>query len=461
MKLNRRHFIQKASVLTLGFMGLSRQAAKAQDHSNQVDLYGDLVPDPDGIMDLPRGFSYQILSRTGDFMSDNLRIPGAPDGMAAFSLRSDRAVLVRNHELSPGNSMNSPYGVRNELEYLVDRSLMYDAREEGAPPHIGGTTNLVYNFQTRQVERQFLSLAGTARNCAGGPTPWRTWITCEETVDKAGNGNLKDHGYNFEVPASARRRLYDPIPLKAMGRFNHEAVAVHPETSVVYQTEDCHDGLIYRYVPVTPGKLANGGRLEALVIQGQPARDTRNWDGDKLEKLPAGQKFKVEWIPLTNVESPEDDLRYRGAESGAAVFARGEGMWYGNGEVYFACTNGGANMSGQIFRYIPSPYEATPREKEFPATLELFIEPNDKSLVEFCDNLTITPWGDLILAEDGPEEQFLRMVTPEGKTYTLARNAMNGSEFTGPCMAPNHPTLFVNIQNPGLTLAITGPWSTR
>ena len=108
----------------------------------------------------------------------------------------------------------------------------------GELPCLGGTTTLVYDTRTQTLEKHFLSLIGTIRNCAGGLTPWNTWITCEETMQKAEGTYDADHGYNFEVPASADIGLADPIPLKAMGRFNHEAVAVDPKTGIVYETED-------------------------------------------------------------------------------------------------------------------------------------------------------------------------------------------------------------------------------
>jgi secreted PhoX family phosphatase len=166
----------------------------------------------------------------------------------------------------------------------------------------------------------------------------------------------------------------------------------------------------------------------------------------------------VTWIDLDDVESPEDDLRFRGFASGAARFARGEGMWYGRGAIYFACTNGGSEKKGQIWKYTPSPDEGKPEESREPGRLELFVEPNDGTLVENADNLTMAPWGDLIVCEDGSEQQFLVGVTPEGEIYKFARNAMNTSELAGATYSPDGSTLFVNIQSPGITLAITGPW---
>ena len=151
------------------------------------------------------------------------------------------------------------------------------------------------------------------------------------------------------------------------------------------------------------------------------------------------------------------DLRYRGFEQGAARFARGEGMWHGENEVFFACTNGGEIGAGQIFRYVPSPYEGTEREKNTPATLELFLESNDTDLLKSCDNLTIAPWGDLVICEDDPHP-FIVGVTRQGELYKLGENVGFPSEFAGGVFSPSGKTYFVNIQDAGLTLAITGPW---
>jgi len=155
-------------------------------------------------------------------------------------------------------------------------------------------------------------------------------------------------------------------------------------------------------------------------------------------------------------------LRYRGFEKGAARFARGEGMWaaiHGRSDaIYFACTTGGANRKGQIWRYFPSKYEGTADENRSPGMLELFAEPNDVNIVDVADNLTMAPWGDLVLCEDGANEQRLIGLTPRGEFYVLGRNAFNNSELAGACFSPDGSTLFVNIYSPGHTIAITGPW---
>jgi len=466
--LSRRHFLRNSGAVALGFIGLRNfidHGALAQTAAPAVSPlassgYGPLIPDPNRIFDLPRGFSCRVISRAGETMDDGFLVPGAADGMAAFPGPNGRTILVRNHELDPASG-GGPFGVKNALLPRIDRAKLYDAGK-GMTPGPGGTTTLVYDGKRGVLEKHFLSLAGTHRNCAGGPTPWNSWVSCEETLVRAHETIEQDHGYNFEVPVSATPSLANPIPLKAMGRFNHEAIAVDPKTGIVYQTEDRGDGLLYRFIPNRYGKLAEGGRLQALVVKGARSLDTRNWD------LPAavqvGQSLDVEWLDMDNVEAPDDDLRLRGFNAGAARFSRGEGMWFGRGEVYFACTDGGNNRKGQIWRYRPSINEGRPGEAAAPGRLELFAEPNDGNLVENADNLTIAPWGDLIVCEDGAAEQYLVGVTPQGKFYRLGRNAFNNAELAGVTFGPTTAagtTLFVNIYNPGMTVAITGPWQRR
>lgn len=471
MKRTRRNFLQSAGMTAAGFLGLqkhleltantadaSKKPKVSQPYQSQETKYGDLVADPKRLLDLPEGFSYTVLSVTGDTMSDGLKTPGAPDGMAAFATKDDKVILVRNHELSDNQTFEGPYGIVNEKLCDVDLKKLYDPGH-GKRPQLGGTTNVLYDPKTQQVEKQFLSLAGTERNCAGGPTPWGTWITCEETVSKSGEHREFHHGYNFEVPATGEIGLVDPVPLKDMGRFNHEAVAVDPASGIVYQTEDRDDGLITRFIPNEPENLKAGGKLQALVVKGQTSCDTRNWPDKGEARFPVEESVDVEWMDLEDTENPEDKLRQNAYKAGAAIFARGEGMWYGNNRIYFACTSGGIAKSGQIFIYEPSPYEGTQKETEKPGKLMLYLEPNNTRLLEYGDNLTVAPWGDVVLCEDGAKEQYLRGITPTGKIYTLARSSYVGnSELCGVTFAPNHATLFVNIQRPGITLAITGPW---
>ena len=138
---------------------------------------------------------------------------------------------------------------------------------------------------------------------------------------------------------------------KPMGRMNHEAVCCDPRTGIIYLTEDRSDGCIYRYIPNVKEKLIEGGKLQALVMKGLPKHDMRNWPDQANDPVQMDKLYQCEWIDLEDVESPDDTLRFQAQEKGAAIFARGEGIWFDNGEFYVACTNGGPNLKGQIFRY--------------------------------------------------------------------------------------------------------------
>ena len=389
-------------------------------------------------------------------MSDGLLHPDKPDGMATFRGPNGRIALVRNHELMPTNM--SAFGEKYERLKRVNKKKLYDLRRGNLPCN-GGTTTLIINEDTLEVEKSWLSLGGTIRNCAGGPTPWGSWITCEEIVVPATNSYEQGHGYNFEVPVTHEPLLHKAVALKDMGQFNHEAVCVDPKTGIVYQTEDREDGLIYRFLPHQPGELAKGGRLQVLALVEKGLNSTRNWriDGNRF---PVSKKMNVRWIELHRVSDlDDDDLRVRGFAKGAAIFARGEGMWFGNGEVYFACTSGGATRTGQIFRYVPSPYEGTKQEKSQPGQLELYLEPNNTQLLRYCDNLTVAPWGDVVFCEDNERPRAVG-ITCDGNFYHIAENIRYKSEFAGGVFSPSGKTYFVNIQHAGLTLAIQGPWRT-
>ncbi|MGF1479720.1 MAG: alkaline phosphatase PhoX [Cyanophyceae cyanobacterium] len=395
---------------------------------------------------LPQGFQYTAFSVRGTPMSDGGLVPGDHDGMAAFAGPRNTTVLVRNHELSPDE---------REFAVNVPNRFRYD------PLAAGGTTTLIVG-PNRRLVRDFPSLAGTYRNCAGGPTPWGTWISCEENTSTPAENQLiddpqnagnripdpnnvsKSHGFNFEV--NPRAGLVVPEPLVAMGRFNHEAICVDPDTGIVYQTEDRNDSNFYRFRPNQPGKanqpanLRAGGVLEALRIKGMPRVETR-------AGFPIGKPMPVEWVRIEDVNPAEDTVRLEGLSKGAAVFTRGEGIAFGNGEVYFCCTDGGERELGQVWRYNPTA-----------ETIELFVEPNDPELLDGPDNVVVTPFGDLIVCEDGDGTQFLVGITQQGQLYDFARNLINDREFAGACFSPDGQTLFVNIQDPGITYAIWGPF---
>jgi len=453
---DRRHFVFGATAgVSAGFLGL-RSVLQAEATAGPMGSNSGLIEDPAGILSLPPGFSYRLVASQGEEMADGLLRPGLPDGMATFSAPDGRVILICNHELSVKHPHLGPFGKDGERIAKVDPKSVANRSSKGVPFN-GGTTTGLWNPTTGKLESQFMSLIGTDRNCAGGTTPWGSWITCEEPENLTGRGR-RGLGYNYEVPAKANGKAAAPHPLKAMGRFRHEAVAVDPKTGVVYETEDRDDGIFYRFLPEKPGDLTKGGQLQALRILDQPSMDLRNWKGNK-EGLHVGSGVDVEWVDIENVESPKDDLRHQGFEEhGAARFARAEGCLVGEDGIYFICTSGGKERLGQIWRYRPSPDEGKPGESKKPGRLELFLEPNNREILRNGDNIAIAPWGDLVICEDAGLGSRVLGVTPEGRVYTIAANDFFKSEFAGACFAPNHPTLFVNIQFKGTTYAITGPW---
>jgi uncharacterized protein len=428
--------------VTAAFLGL--RSSLVPPAPGMSRRYGRLRREPRGLLHLPEGFTCTPISRAGETMDDGLLVPAAHDGMGAFAGPDGRTILVRNHELDGRLLRSGAFGATLNLLSRVPPGKLYDAGG-GRVPGPGGTTTLVFDTGAQRLERHFLSLAGTWRNCAGGPTPWGSWLTCEETILAKGGPVEQDHGYVFEVPATSTPGLADPVPLRAMGRFNHEAAAVEPGSGAVLLTEDRIDGLLYRFLPATPGRLRDGGRLQALAIQGRPSASTANVVRDR--RIAVGERLPVDWIDLEEVEAPLDDLRLRGLAKGAATFSRNEGIWTGADGIYVCSSTGGRRQLGQIWRYRAG-------------ILELFCEPENGDLLENGDNLTIAPWGDLFLCEDGPGWQRIVAVTPGGELYTFAENVLNTSELAGGCFSPDGSTFFFNIQRPGLTLAVTGPWKT-
>ena len=489
MPLSRRQFLRRGTAAGAALMIPSTLELLFARVASGADLkaegYGPLAPDPEGLLDLPAGFHYRAFSMAMSGRTDDARfsgrlsngdlVPSSHDGMAAFAGPEGVTILVRNHEIEPDESPP----VRAAPEHLYD------------PIAPGGTTTLWVGAD-RQLQRSFVSLAGTLRNCAGGRTPWGSWVSCEESSWTPGALDASDadrhpsvskrHGYVFEVDAHAEGPVA-PTPIVPMGRFRHEALAVDPATGFVYLTEDRPDGLLYRYRPsvVTSGTkqpgdmgvgdLAKGGTLEALRVFGRPQLKTQNWP-DSTPGLQRGDTVKVEWVRIPNIDpdvdmerDPTDPIadplqraertapastRAQGFALGCAQFARHEGITYHRGSVYVCATNGGNAKLGQVWRL-------DLRHDQ----LSLIVEPNDQALLDGPDNITPMPNGDLLICEDGKGENFLVGVTARGRLYHLARNAFNTREFAGACFSPDGRTLFVNMQDPGVTYAIWGPWERR
>jgi secreted PhoX family phosphatase len=401
--------------------------------------YGELLSIPsentgETLLALPPGFRYNVFGRTGDRMTDGRPTPAMHDGMAAFG-HEGQIRLIRNHENHP---------------HTPEQARCIGAPERSFDPRgPGGTTTLVVDPESRLLIAHWVSLSGTVRNCAGGPTPWHSWITCEESVMGTRGGLDQPHGYCFDVPVTAAGEA-DPIPLRAMGRFVHEAVAVDPDTGIVYETEDATSAGFYRFIPSTSSRLAEGGRLEMLGIEGHPGFDTRTG-------LRVGQQLQARWIAIeqpdpADAEQNGSAVYQEGFEKGGAVFGRLEGCWYGDGNIYINATSGGNAKLGQVWQYRPQGKDA--------GELTLIFESTSRAMLRSPDNLCVSPRGGLVLCEDGPGDNHLRGLTREGKIFDLARNLEDHqAEFAGATFSPDGSTLFVNVQTPGYTLAIWGDWS--
>lgn len=430
---SRRNFLQStgAAFAALVASGCTVRGPRAAPLAMPL---GPLVADPAGVLDLPAGMSYRVISRLGDTMDDGLAVPDNADGMGCFLLADGSWALVRNHELKAADDAGGPLPSG------------YD-RKPGGAPLAGGTTTLVLDPATLAIRRQHRSLAGTLRNCAGGITPWGSWLTCEEDTTLPGKNAGRDHGWVFEVPAAATG-LVDPVPLRAMGRFNHEAAAIDPRTGIVYMTEDRNEAVLYRFLPTRPGRLADGGRLQVAVLGDVPA-DTRNWQAVTFRP---GAWSTLVWRDIDGVEAPKDDLRFRAAAMGAAIFARGEGIHMGDGELYFCCTSGGKAKLGQIFRLVPGRNGA-------PDRIQLFFESESKDQFDYGDNLTVAPNGHLVVCEDQYTEvvdNHLRGITPDGHAYPIGRLRLQ-TELAGACFSPDGSVLFVNAFSPATTFAMSFP----
>ena len=436
--MNRRSFLK---VTGSAFAALAASGCVVRPTGERFFMapaaYGALQPDPEGLLDLPENFTYRVVSSLGDRMSDGASVPDKADGMGCFDLGDGQLVLVRNHELVSTDDSGGAF------------AMGFGSKDGGFVP--GGTTHVILDAKTLTVTDQFRSLGGTIRNCSGGVTPWNTWLTCEESTTgpgrEFGEGLVKNHGWVFEVPANARG-LVAPETLYALGRFNHEAACVDPETGFVYLTEDRDDSVLYRFIPKQSDQLAMGGRLQAMQVVDAP--DLRNWSAASLRP---GGVSAVNWLDLDDVESPNDDLRHRARAKGASLIARGEGIHMAQGEAYICSTSGGAARLGQILRLHLSDTGEQDR-------LELFFESVSTHQFNFGDNLTVAPNGHLVVCEDqytAMVDNFLRGITPEGHAYPLARLRLQ-TELAGACFSPDGTTLFVNVYAPTRTLAITGPW---
>lgn len=465
--MNRRNFLHQLGLFSGGLAfaasSLNRRAEAISQSGNLSNFraigYGELIPTAakntgETFLALPKGFEYNVFGKVKGTMSDGNPTPAAHDGMATFKVGNELR-LIRNHEIS-GGRVPKPNAAIGANPY-----------DEGAG---GGTTTLIVNPKTHELVRDFVSLSGTLINCAGGPTPWGSWISCEETTlgktkfktkdGRERGGFDKPHGYCFEVSASANSAV-SPVPLSDMGRFVHEAIAVDKKSGVVYLTEDNNPAGFYRFLPKRNKRLAEGGVLQVLKIKNADNFDTRK--GQK-----AGTSWTANWITIENpnpesADTDEEAVFKQGAAKGAAIFTRLEGIYADKkGRIYFDSTDGGETKGGQIWLYEPLGKNE--------GRLTLLFESPSREILFMPDNVCLHPKNNLLfICEDsdyqqtiGKIENNLRILTPDGRIAEFAKNItpkQESSEFAGSTFSKDGKTLFVNLQTIGATFAIWGDWN--
>jgi secreted PhoX family phosphatase len=452
--LSRRTFLRQSAVGVFG-PAFAAIAARCQANPNSLVSrgYGPLRPVADEatgieLLSLPDGFRYVSFGWTGDRMADGYVTPGLHDGMAVVSEQDGIATLVRNHE------------VEGPMEPIGDPARSYDAKGSA------GCTLLEFDTRRGQWTSSRVGLSGTVRNCAGGVTPWGTWLTCEETVADQREGYDQTHGWVFEVQPDSTA---PPTPIRPMGRFYHEAVAIDPETGDVYLTEDRPQAGFYRFQPTNRDNLHAGGRLQILKAIGGP--DLRGGHA-------RDQSYDVAWIDLENVEearssAPEESqaLFKQGVSRGASAFSRLEGCAWSDGILHFTSTTGGKQACGQIWQFDPRQQRVT-----------MLFESPSSDLMHLPDNMTGSPRGGIVVCENGQKSPMrLRGLGRDGRLFPFAASQCDlrsvrtqgqlrdagkqteardyrRDEMCGATFSADGRWLFVNIQTPGITLAVTGPW---
>jgi secreted PhoX family phosphatase len=459
-RVSRRSLLGRSAASSLGIalvgsvdglFGTSAAAASGPGRGATGPAgYGPLVPDPGGILSLPEGFTYKLIAKSGATKLDTGEpTPDDPDGTACFVRQGgDGSVLVNNHEIGGSETYRVP---------LVP-GFVYDEKAGG------GTTTIEVDGDGNRI-REYVSLAGTHNNCAGGRTPWQTWLTCEETEATLAGG--KRHGYVFEVDPYDQEANRDPKPIKALGRYAHEACVVDPETGAIYLTEDATNpnGLLFRFTPPASALPLEKGSLRALADDAGTleAMNASMPAGAHVPDLSVatepGTTYVVEWVDVPDRDAASTSVRKQFTDSEITRSRKFEGMWWGDGGAYvvasFARTSDGsaAQHDGQIWFLDP-----------LSSTIELklwfaYTPADQDGDPDGPDNITVSPYGGVIIAEDGDGKNHLVGSSDGGDAFFFARNELDGdSEFTGPTFSNDKQTLFACIQSPGHVFAIRGPF---
>ncbi|MFG1622371.1 alkaline phosphatase PhoX [Kribbella sp. NPDC049227] len=424
-----------------------------------------LLDDPNGLLALPAGFKYKVVTHAGETkLKSGQPTPSLHDGTAVVGSDRNGYTLIQNHEIGG----NDPLGVP-QIPGTV-----YDSAVGSA----GGCTVISVDKDGRN-KGEWVGISGTLTNCAGGPTPWGTWMTCEETESKAnGTSRLKDHGYVFEVWADGKTA--HPVPLKALGRYAHEALAIDEDRTHIYLSEDASgpNGLFYRWSAPRGYKLSSRsykdladkdfGTLEAMAILGDDGKPIP--DVAYLTSAQLLRPFRVAWVPVADRDGLTVSVRNQFTEGQVTRGKKFEGVYGTRDGVYVVnsfAEGGTADLPADgvphdgmvwFYNYDAKTIQLVTYFPESAAANKGAAAKYDDYNFDGPDNVTVTPWGSLILAEDGTASSHVLSATPGGPTYAIARNMLNDSEFTGPTFSADGKVLFVNIQTPGITLAITGPW---